>query len=149
TIGAAPTVTSLNPTAHTAGSAGFTLTVIGTNFGGGVTVQWNGQNRTTSFGSPTLLTAAIPASDVLNPVAANVTVITTDGVSSNAGTFNVAAAPSLGSLSPSFRTATGPAFTLTLSGSDFTNTMTARWNTINLVTTFVAPDTLTAAVPAS
>src|SRR5262249_30063934 len=60
-----PTLTSLNPTAATAGSNALTLTVTGSNFVNGSVVRWNGADRPTTFMDSTRLTAAIPASDLV------------------------------------------------------------------------------------
>jgi len=57
-----PTITSLNPSTAAAGGPAFALTVNGTNFSSGATVQWNGTALTTSFVSSTQLTATVPAS---------------------------------------------------------------------------------------
>lgn len=46
------------------GSAGFTLTVTGGNFVPGSLVRWKGLERSTTFASGNVLTAAIPASDL-------------------------------------------------------------------------------------
>ena len=54
-----PAVTSVAPTAVSAGGSAFTLTVNGTNFIAGSVVQWNGGNRATSFVSASQVTAAI------------------------------------------------------------------------------------------
>ena len=62
--GSAPTLTALAPSSAAAGGPGFTLTVTGANFVSGATVRWNGSNRTTTFGSASQLTAAIPAADI-------------------------------------------------------------------------------------
>src|SRR5207302_2239788 len=43
----APTLSSMSPTSVAAGSGAFTLTVNGTNFVAGATVQWNGAARAT------------------------------------------------------------------------------------------------------
>ena len=56
----APT-SSLSPTSSFAGGAAFTLTVIGTGFIAGSTVQWKGSNRRTMFVSATQLTTTIMA----------------------------------------------------------------------------------------
>ena len=69
-----PTLTSTNPTTTLAGSAGFTLTINGSNFINGSTVRWNGANRPTTYVSAAQLTAIIPASDVALAGAAQVTV---------------------------------------------------------------------------
>ena len=69
-----PTLTSLTPSSKTAGEGGFNLTVNGSGFVAGSVVKWNGANRTTTFVSPTQLTAAIPASDIASAGTAQVTV---------------------------------------------------------------------------
>ncbi len=58
----------------TVGGSDFTLTVLGSNFGTGSTVQWNQSPRTTTVVSATQLTAAIPASDLAAVATATVTV---------------------------------------------------------------------------
>ena len=57
----APTNSSLSPTSSFAGGAAFTLTVNGTGFIAGSTVQRKGSNRRTMFVSATQLTATIMA----------------------------------------------------------------------------------------
>ena len=61
---AAPVIASLAPSSVRAGSVGFDLTVTGTGFVQGATVQWGGANRATTYSSSTQLIAAIPATDV-------------------------------------------------------------------------------------
>jgi hypothetical protein len=86
-----PTITSLSPSSATAGAAGFTLTVNGTNFvSGSSTVTWGGVARTTTFVSSTQLTAVIPASDIVSAGTANVGVTTTGAAAaSNTQTFTI------------------------------------------------------------
>jgi hypothetical protein len=69
-----PTLTSLSPASIKAGSAGFTLTVTGTNFVSSSVVRWGGSNRTTTFVSPTQLTASITSTDVKASATVKVTV---------------------------------------------------------------------------
>ncbi|HLV79315.1 MAG TPA: choice-of-anchor tandem repeat GloVer-containing protein [Chthonomonadaceae bacterium] len=57
--------------------------------------------------------------------------------------------PVLSSISPSKTGAGGPAFTLTVTGSNFLNNSTVDWNGTALTTTFVSQTELTATVPAS
>lgn len=60
-----PTITAITPNSATAGDAGFTITVDGTNFINGIsTVTWGGATRTTTFVSATQLTATISAADI-------------------------------------------------------------------------------------
>ena len=91
-----PTTTALSPASASAGTAGFTLTVSGTNFVFGSVVRWNGAERPTTYsGSATELTAEIPATDIAATGTAVVTVFTPapGGGTSNPQTFTIQAAP--------------------------------------------------------
>jgi hypothetical protein len=70
-----PVAGSLSPASTPAGGADFTLTITGSNFISGSTVQWNGSPRLTAVVSPTLLTAAIYASDIATMGTAQVSVM--------------------------------------------------------------------------
>ncbi len=147
-----PAIASMSPSSAQAGGAGFTLTVNGTNFINGSTVQWNGSARTTSFVSATQLTAAIPASDIATAGTANVTVNNPapGGGTSSSATFTINnPAPTIASLSPASATAGGAAFTMTVNGTNFVNGATVRWNGGARTTSFTNATQLTAQIPAS
>ena len=59
------------------------------------------------------------------------------------------ATPTLTTLSPSSAVAGGPAFTLTVNGSNFVSGSVVRWNGANRTTTFVSATQLTAAITAA
>src|SRR6266436_8780092 len=84
-----PTITSINPNSCLAGSPQFTLTVNGTNFVNGATVNWNGSALTTTFVSSTQLTAIVPAANVAAVGTASITVKNSTGSASNAQTFTI------------------------------------------------------------
>jgi hypothetical protein len=69
-----PAISSLSPSSATAGGAGFTLTVNGSDFVNGSVVQLDGVARTTVFVSSTQLQATIPASDIAAAGTAQITV---------------------------------------------------------------------------
>ena len=69
-----PAVSTLQPNTVVAGDPDFTLTVNGSSFAPGATVQWNGADRPTTFISPTKVSAQIPASDLTVPGIVPVTV---------------------------------------------------------------------------
>ena len=127
---ATPTTTSISPTSATAGGNAFILTVNGTNFiSGQSTVTWNGSNRTTTYVSPTQLTANITAADIASAGTASVGVTTTGAAAvSNTQTFtiNAAATPVLSATSLNgfgaicVNTTAGPN-SFTLSGSSLTS----------------------------
>jgi hypothetical protein len=58
--GLMPAITQLAPTSANAGAA-FVLTVDGSNFSANAVVNFNGAGQTTTFVSPSQLTASIPA----------------------------------------------------------------------------------------
>ena len=89
-----PAISSLSPAGAVVGGGDFTLTVLGSNFGSGSTVLWNGSARTTTAVSSTQLTAAIGAADLAAVATVNVTVQNqgaagTAPVTSTAVTFNI------------------------------------------------------------
>lgn len=90
-----PVLTALSPTSATVGDAAFTLTVTGSGFVVGSTVNWSGAARTTTFVSAAQLSAAIPATDVATARTAQVTVVTPapGGGSSSAVTFTIQSPP--------------------------------------------------------
>jgi hypothetical protein len=128
---AVPSITSISPTSKVAGSSAFTLTVNGTNFINGSTVKWNGVNRTTTYISPTQLTASIPVNDILTAGTATITVATGAAVSnSKIFTIDPPAVPSISTstsgLNP-FLTITGTASAsqnFTTTGSNLTGNIT-------------------------
>lgn len=73
------TIASLSPGSATAGGAGFTLIVTGTNFFSGFAVQWNGTSLATTWISGTQLNAAVPASLIQTPGNAAVKVLNPGG----------------------------------------------------------------------
>jgi len=81
----------LFPSQKAPGSATFTLTVNGTGFVSGATVNWNGNARTTTFVSSSQVTATINATDVATAGTATVTVSNPapGGGSSNPAYFEV------------------------------------------------------------
>ena len=151
-----PALASMTPTSATAGSPPFTLTVNGSNFVATSKVRWNGAERTTTFVSGTELRAAIPAADIAAAGTAQVTVASPapGGGVSGALPFTVATGtgsnpvPSVTGVAPGTVTAGGPAFTLTVTGSNFVNASRVRWNGVDRTTTVVSATQLTAAIPA-
>ena len=86
-----PLIKSIMPTNAAVGSAGFTLTVVGTNFVSGSIVRWNGQDRTTTVLNGTTVTALIPSSDLNGIGSPTITVFNPppDGGASNMAAFTI------------------------------------------------------------
>lgn len=62
-----PILTSLIPASATPGGPAFTLTVNGSGFVSGASVQWNGSGLSTTFVSASQLTASVPATLIAAP----------------------------------------------------------------------------------
>jgi|GEM_PF-1302478 len=151
-----PGILNLNPSSTTAGGAGFTITVNGSNFVNGSIVRWNGSDRPTTFVSVNQLTATITAADIASPGSVPVTVFNPapGGGTSNAVFFTVNPVsgnpvPSITSINPTTAVAGGAAFTLTVNGANFVSGAVVRWNGSDRATTFVSATQLTASIPAS
>ena len=151
------TPAGLSPSSMPVGSSSFTLTVNGSNFILASKIQWNGATRSSGFNfvNSTKLTVTIPSSDLTTPGTFDVTVYNQGpgGGTSNAVKFTVGSnnnpVPILTSISPTEAAVLGPAFTLTLNGSNFISSSVTRWNGSDRTTTFVSSTQLTAAIPAS
>ena len=74
-LNATPVASTLAPASTPAGGADFTLTVTGSGFVPGSTVEWNNSPRITTMVSATQLTATIYASDIATMGTAQVTVV--------------------------------------------------------------------------
>ncbi len=136
-----PTLTALNPATAFAGDVSFTLGVIGTNFVNGSVVRWGSTNLVTTFQSPTLLTAAVPASLITTAGTASITVFNPapGGGTSNALPFNIInPVPTLTGLGVATIAAGGGAGTLEVNGNGFVPTSVVFWNGRALPTRYVS-----------
>ena len=148
----APTLTSVAPTSATVGGAAFTLTLTGTGFVTGATVNFGtSPTITPSSVTSTQIVATIPAADIVIAGTVNLTVTNpAGGGTSNAQTFTINnPAPTATSLSPTSATAGGAAFTLTVNGTGFVSTSVVKFNGAAKTTTFVNATQLTAAITAA
>lgn len=149
-----PTLTTISPTSASVGGQGFTLTAVGTNFVPGATIQWNGNNRITTFVSSTQLTAQIPASEIASAGTATIRVVNPapGGGASNTASFTIASPaplPRITSIDPTSVMGGSEAFTLTVNGTNFTQNSVVRFNGQALATTFINNTQLKAAVTAA
>jgi FG-GAP-like repeat/Abnormal spindle-like microcephaly-assoc'd, ASPM-SPD-2-Hydin len=99
----------LVPDAVASGGPDFTLTVNGTGFVQGATVNWNGSPLTTTYVSESVLTAIVPASDIAAPGTASV-IVSNPGVGvSNTALLSVRASiPLVAFLRTDYSTPTNP-----------------------------------------
>jgi uncharacterized protein (TIGR03437 family) len=146
-----PAITSLSPNSVAAGSPTLNLTVTGSGFVFGATVQWNGSALATTFVSATQLTAQVIPASIAAAASVSVTVLSPGSAPSNALTFTVTPplTPTISNVAPATASAGGPAFTLTVRGSNFIPGAVVLWNGAGLPTTFFGSTQLTAEVAAS
>jgi len=133
----------------------FLLTVNGTNFVRGSVVSFNGTNRSTTFVSPTQITALIPVSSVA--AAGTYRVIVTNP-SPGGGTFGFAEftvpsypVPTIGNIMPASAVVNNQT-QITINGTGFISDVSIVRSTgfldIDRATMFVSPTQLTALIPA-
>ncbi len=93
----------LVPVSAAPGGPQFTLTVNGTGFVSGATVNWNGGGLTTTFVTGSQLTAAVPASDIATANTATISVVNPPpgGGASNVVYFPVATPEAMIAVTPS------------------------------------------------
>jgi len=122
-----PFITSIAPTSRIAGTGSFTLTVNGQNFSNSSIIRWNGNNRTTTYVSPTQLTTIIPASDIITSGTAAITVANGSTVSNSqvftidpAGVPNLTTSTSLLNLSNSVIGTASASSSYTITGANLT-----------------------------
>ena len=137
----APSLSVISPASAVAGGFGFTLTVGGTNFVAGSTLQVNGANRTTTFVSATQLTATISASDIAVAGYLSITIFNPapGGGTSQALTLTVNnPVPSVSSVSPNPAVALAGSYTLTVTGAGFVRGSVIQVDGTSQTTTFVS-----------
>jgi hypothetical protein len=167
-----PLISSVSPATASPSGAAFTLTVNGSNFiagsanipnptmppqppFSGSVVAWNGSPRTTSFVSPTQLTAQISATDIQSAGCNGVSVFTYTGggneIFSPTASFIASSTkvPAICSLSPASVVAGTSDFTITISGASFAANSTVKWNNSARTTTFVNANTVQAQIKAA
>ncbi|MGA8409654.1 MAG: IPT/TIG domain-containing protein [Candidatus Acidiferrales bacterium] len=173
-----PIISALYPASITAGSQSFTLFIAGTGFisgsSGTSTAYWNGSPRASTVNLNTNeIAITVLASDVASSGSAAVTVsnpIPGGGVSQNAATFQIYPAspnaPQISSISPASAAPKGAAFTVTVTGANFSagnadslcgnmppmppyTGSVVSWNGSPRCTTFVSSTQLTAQILAT
>ncbi len=147
-----PSISSLSPASATEGSSAFTLTVNGTNFIAGSMVEWNGSSRTTTYVSASQLTASITAADLGNSGTIPVTVVNPAPGGGTSAVANIPVnnpSPSLASVAPAAVVAGGSAFTLTITGSNFSPNSSVLWNGSSRTTTYMSATQLSASITAA
>jgi hypothetical protein len=147
-VGRSQSLTTLSPPNTIAGSTDMTLTVLGTNFQTGATINWNGVAKSTTFISSSTLTTIINTAQLAAAGAAQVTV-TQSGLTLGPLTFQILSPISTGiSYQPTVFTPGTNAY-VTVTGQGFNTTATVFFDWFPVITTFISPTTLSAFIPGS
>ncbi len=90
-----PVLSSISPNTKVAGSAAFTITVTGSNFVNGSSINWNGTALTTTYTSSVQLTASVAANLISTDGTASVSVVTPapGGGTSTSSSFTITSIP--------------------------------------------------------
>jgi hypothetical protein len=158
-----PVINTISPTTVASGTTNFSLIVNGGSIicGGAnaTVVLFNGAARSNITAcSPTSLTVTLPNSDLTTAGTFPIDLFTPQpggGPDTNLTppTLTITQAnnpvPTITTLSPTSKTAGGPAFTLTVNGTNFVNASTVNFAGAARTTTFVSSTQLTAAILAS
>ncbi|HET7216142.1 MAG TPA: IPT/TIG domain-containing protein [Terriglobia bacterium] len=144
-----PTLTSVSPASIFVNSPDTLVTIQGSGFIAGVTVQVNGTDLTPTTFDPAHIYCTFPASTFTSTGTLSVTATDPGGAASNALTITVAPnpVPILYNISPNSSALGGAGVTVTVFGSNFTPTSTTELNGSPLPTTFESGTQLTAEIP--
>jgi len=142
-------VSSLSPARATAGDAGFTLTITGSGFPAGATVNFAGTVLPSTSVTSSQVTADVPASLLVKEGATPVSVSSPGGSVSNALPFTVTPVFLISTLNPAVIMVGGPSVTLEVSGSGFVSGTTVHVGAVELRPNSLAADKIVVTVPAS
>lgn len=145
----APTQPTLSQTTLNAGTGATMLTLTGSDYRPDSVVRVNGEDRVTTFVSAAELKVNLLASDTVSGRVLKLTVFTPapGGGTSPEATLTVNnPVPTITTLSPNSAFKGDPAFTLTITGTNFVSTSIVKWNGADRATTFVSATELKAAI---
>jgi hypothetical protein len=154
----APTISSIVPSGVLVGSPPFTLTITGTNFVNGSTVNFNGASRVSTFVSSAQVTIPVSTSDVMNAGTITISVTDPQGLNNGGGgtsptlpltVLPTNGTPTITSLTPDVAASGGPAFTLQISGSGFGTSSVVMFGSATVSSAYASPAMLQASIPAS
>jgi len=152
-----PVLNAINPNTVTAGSSDVSLTATGSNFVPGSVVNFGKTGLSTTFMSPTQLTAVLSAGLITTAGGYAVTVANPppEAGTSQAVSFTVQSTstqnpqPSISSLSPTSATAGSEPITVTINGSGFIATSSVTFNGVSHTASLLNANQLTITLSAS
>jgi hypothetical protein len=151
TAAQAPAITALNPTSGNVGAAPFTLVVAGRNFDANAIITIDNDPRATTFISSSELRVGITSADLASPRQLSIAVLNPGGNASPAVLLPIVLpVPTISALNPASVTSGDVAFSVTVTGSNFSNRSVINVNGVPKATTFItATGALQAAVDAA
>ena len=147
-----PVLSALSPNSASVGDSTFTLTITGSGFVSGAVAHWNTYTLSTTFVSPTQLTATVSSLRVRTYSAVSVTVTNPapGGGASNALGFSLSfPMPTLSGTDPSFALAGSSGFYMEANGTGLTTGTVVMWNDTPLSTIYLSKTSVIANVPAA
>lgn len=142
-------LTSISPQQAFAGGPAFTLSLTGTGFIQGATVNFGGSMLGTTYTSASSMSVVVPASAITNVGEVQVSVSNPDGARSNALTFRVESdTPVISRLNPSSVTAGSGEVTVNVIGSGFVRGSIVTAGGVTLGTAYGSSTSLDAVLPA-
>jgi hypothetical protein len=148
----APQVTSLAPSSGAVGAGPTDVIVTGLGFFITSQITFDGAPAATTYQDGTHLKATLTAAQLATAGTISVRVVNSapgGGTSAALGFTVQNALPAITSLNPASVVAGSPDRAITITGTGFVSTSTARSNGVLLMTTYVTPTTLSAVVPSS
>ena len=146
-----PNLFSINPISTTAGTGPLTVTATGSNFQTDSTATFNDQPCATTFVSSTELTFELTAEMLAAGAISSIRIVSTGpGVNPSPPLPFVAYNPraSVTAVEPATIPIDSPETTITVRGSEFVPTSVVKFGSIELATTFVSANEVTAILPA-
>ncbi|MBX3187998.1 MAG: hypothetical protein KF819_13325 [Labilithrix sp.] len=148
----APSSSSLSPASAAAGSGPTDVIVTGLGFFIASQITFDNAPAATTYIDATHLKATLTAAQLATAGTVSVRVVNSapgGGISAALAFAVNNPAPSITSLSPASVVAGSPDRTVTLTGTGFVPTSTAKSNGINVMTSYVSPTQITALVPSN
>jgi len=142
-------IASISPARASVGDAGFTLTIAGSGFVPGTTVNFGGTVLKASAVTATQVTVAVTTDLLAKEGSIPVSVSSPAGTVSNALAFTVTPAFRLNTLSPATVLAGGPSFTLAISGAGFVSGTIVHVSTVDLASVLVDSGDILVSIPSS
>ena len=151
----APVLDSLSPASAPVNSPAFTLTLHGSNFAAGATVQWGSTSLAPATLNSTTITVQIPANLLSTAGTVSVSVLNppADGGASNALTFTISGlgespVPAIVALLPNVAWVGSGSFVMTITGSGFADLSRVHFGDIELIPSGFSATQLVVTVPA-